>query len=148
MHIDTAQVIVGQLAKIGIDAGIKLVDWATWLSDVYRGRQYQATIISLDSENVSPRGFLARYRSGAGNNFINFKNVGFDRVYDAALVETDDEKRTALYREAQRIISDNAASVYIQDIFYFMAFRGGAYAGAVNYPLYVIDFASIYGIEK
>jgi peptide/nickel transport system substrate-binding protein len=145
MHVDTAQVITGQLAKAGINAVIKLVDWATWLSDVYRNREYQATIISLDANNVSPRSFLARYRSDSGSNFINFKSADFDRVYDAALSETDDEKRAGLFREAQQIISANAASVYIQDIFYFKAFRGGTYDGVLNYPLYVIDFASMYG---
>ena len=145
MHVDTAQVIAGQLAKAGIDAAIKLVDWATWLADVYRGRNYQATIISLDANNVSPRSFLSRYRSDAGGNFINFKSGDFDRVYDAALGEVDEGKRIALYKEAQRIISDGAASVYIQDIVGFKAFRGGAYGGVLNYPLYVVDFASMYG---
>lgn len=148
MHIDTAQVIVGQLANIGVSASIKLVDWASWLSDVYRNRNFTATIISLDANNVSPRSFLSRYRSGGGSNFINFTSEDFDRVYDAVLVEADEEKRIALYREAQRIISGRAASVYIQDIVGFTVFRGGAYGGVVNYPLYVIDFASMYGIEK
>jgi peptide/nickel transport system substrate-binding protein len=45
MHIDTVQVIVGQLAAAGINGTIRLVDWATWLSEVYIGRKYQATII-------------------------------------------------------------------------------------------------------
>ena len=148
MHIDTAQVIVGQLAKAGISAHIKLVDWAAWLKDVYQKRDYQATVISLDAKTVSPRAFLSRYQSSADNNFINFNNKTFDRIYSAALVEADEEKRIALYKEAQRIISDNAASVFIQDIVGFKAFRGGAYGGALNYPLYVIDFASMYGTEK
>ena len=144
MHVDTAQVIVNQLSGAGIRTTIRLVDWATWLTDVYRNRKYQSTIISLDAPNVSPRSFLSRYLSDAGDNFINFKNPGFDRVYNAALVESDEGKRIALYKEAQRIISDNAASVYIQDILGFRAFTAGRFGGVVNYPLYVIDFASIY----
>jgi len=144
MHVDTAQVIADQLAKIGIDVSIKLVDWATWLSDVYFGRKYQATIISLDSPNVSPRSFLSRYRSDDNSNFINYSSANFDRVFDAILVETGENRRIALYKEAQRIISADAASVYIQDILGFRAFRAGAYGGALNYPLYVNDFASMY----
>jgi len=147
MHIDTAQVIVSQLEKVGVNASIKLVDWSTWLSDVYFGRQYQATIISLDSPSVSPRSFLTRYQSDSGSNFINFKNDNFDRVYNTVLKETDTNKRITLYKEAQRIIAENAASVYIQDIFSFIALRGGAYDGVLDYPLYVVDFASIYGIN-
>jgi peptide/nickel transport system substrate-binding protein len=148
MHVDTAQVIASQLAPIGVNVSIRLVDWAAWLSDVYRGRKYQATIISLDANNVSPRSFLSRYRSDGGSNFINFKSAEFDRIYEAALAEPDDAKRAALYKEAQRVISDNAASVFIQDIYYFKVFRAGAYGGVLNYPLYAIDFASMYGIQK
>jgi peptide/nickel transport system substrate-binding protein len=144
MHVDTAQVIADQLAKIGIDVSIKLVEWAAWLSDVYFGRKYQATIISLDSPVVSPRSFLSRYRSGDNSNFINYSSAAFDRVFDAILVETSEDKRVALYKEAQRIISDDAASVYIQDILGFRALRAGAYGGVLNYPLYVVDFAALY----
>jgi len=145
MHVDTAQVITSQLAKAGINASIRLVDWATWLSEVYFGRKYQATIISVDSPVVSPKGFLFRYYSKDKNNFVNFANAGFDRIYETILTEPDEVKRIALYKEAQRVISDNAASVYIQDILEFKAFRAGAYDGVLNYPLYVSDFASMYG---
>jgi len=148
MHVDTAQVIVEQLGRIGVDVKIKLVDWSTWLSGVYFGRQYQATIISLDSPTASARGFLRRYRSDDGSNFINFKNAEFDNVFASAVAESDTEKRIEYYKQAQRIIAKNAASVYIQDIMYFITFRGGAYDGALDYPLYVIDFAPIYGTES
>ena len=144
MHVDTAQVIVNQLNDAGIRATIRLVDWATWLSDVYQGRRYQATIISLDAGNVSPRSLLSRYQSDANDNFINFRSNDFDLVYRAALAENDEGRRISLYKQAQRIISENAASVYIQDILGFRAFTGGRFGGVINYPLYILDFASMY----
>jgi peptide/nickel transport system substrate-binding protein len=143
MHVDTAQVIVNQLARIGVTATIRLVDWATWLSDVYRGRNYQATIVSLDGAFVSPRAFLERYRSGASSNFVSFSNAGYDAALAAALTEPDDAARVALYRKAQQIISQEAVSVYIQDIWNFHAFPKGRYTGFVNYPLYVFDFSTL-----
>ena len=147
MHVDTAQVIVNQLAAIGVPAAIKLVDWASWLKDVYGGRNYQGTIISLDAANVSPRSFLARYQSGDGSNFINFSSAEYDQVYQAALTETAEAKRRDLYREAQRIISENAASVYIQDIIGFRVFPRGKVRGVLSYPLYAVDLASVYLIR-
>jgi len=147
MHVDTAQVIANQLSKIGITVKIKQVDWATWLSDVYFGRNYMATIISLDSPVVSPRSFLSRYYSTSGSNFINFSNSEFDKIYDSILVETDETKRIGLYREAQRVITENAASVYIQDILYYKAISK-SFDGILDYPLFAIDFASIYEKQK
>jgi peptide/nickel transport system substrate-binding protein len=143
MHVDTAQIIVSQLAKAGITATIKLVDWPTWISEVYSGRHYEATIISVDSSNISPRSFLTRYRSTDGSNFVNFKSANFDRVYDAALVEVDEARRIDLYRQAQRILSDEAASVYIQDIQGYRAFPKG-FTGVVDYPQYVFDYSTVY----
>jgi peptide/nickel transport system substrate-binding protein len=143
MHIDTAQVIVNQLADAGIKGTIRLVDWGTWLQDVYRGRKYQATIVSLDANIVSPRSFLSRYESGNNSNFINYKSADYDRVYNAAIAEASEDRRIALYKEAQRIMSNDAASVFIQDIVGFHVFAGGKFTGILNYPLSVIDFASI-----
>jgi peptide/nickel transport system substrate-binding protein len=143
MHVDTAQVLVNQFAKAGVKAAIRQVDWATWLSDVYRDRRYEATIISLDSATVSPRGFLDRYLSTAGSNFVNFASVVFDQTYGAALAELDEPRRIALYKQAERVLSDEAASVYIQDIVGFWAFRKG-FAGVINYPAYVFDVSTIY----
>jgi peptide/nickel transport system substrate-binding protein len=148
MHVDTAQVIVNQLEKIGINASVKLVDWNTWLSEVYRGRNYQATVISLDSPIVSARNFLIRYRSDNSGNFINFSNKEFDRTYDALFTETNEARRKQLYKDAQRIITSDAASVYIQDILYYKIFRAGAFAGAKNYPLLIVDFSSIYKVQQ
>jgi peptide/nickel transport system substrate-binding protein len=147
MHVDTAQVVAGQLEALGVSVSIKLVDWAAWLADVYRGRNYQGTIISLDAATVSPRSFLARYLSGGGSNFMNFSSAGYDRVYRAALAEPDEAKRIGLYKEAQRIISDAAAAVYIQDITGFLVFPKGRFGGVLPYPLYVIDFASIHPLR-
>jgi peptide/nickel transport system substrate-binding protein len=121
-----------------------MVDWATWLSEVYLNRKYQATIISLDGVNVSPRSFLSRYLSDAGDNFVNFNNPEYDQVFNAAMIEPNEERRIALYRESQRIVSEYAASVFIQDIVGFRAFSRGSFDGMVNYPLYIIDFSPMY----
>jgi peptide/nickel transport system substrate-binding protein len=135
---------VNHLAGIGIRATIKLVDWTPWLSEVYRERKYQATVISVDGVTVSPRSFLYRYVSDSDANFVNFNSPDFDQIYGTAVKESDTDKRIALYKEAQQSISDGAASVYIQDIYSFTVFAKGRYGGKLNYPLYVIDFSTIY----
>ncbi|MDR2485717.1 MAG: ABC transporter substrate-binding protein [Treponema sp.] len=147
MHVDTAQVLVNQLGKIGITATIKLVDWATWLSEVYRGRRYEATIISLDASTISPKSFLERYQSSAGSNFLNFNSPRYDEVYSRILTEVQENSRVALYKEAQQIISEEAAGVYIQDIWQFRVFPKGRFSGIVHYPLYVVDFSTVYKIQ-
>jgi peptide/nickel transport system substrate-binding protein len=148
MHVDTAQVLVNQLGRIGINASIKLVDWGTWLSEVYVARRYEATIISVDSVTISPRGFLERYHSNSSGNFVNFSSPRFDSIYEEALNEADTSRRTALYLEAQEVISEEAASAFIQDIRSFIVFPRGRFGGFMNYPLYATDFSTVYEIHQ
>lgn len=143
VHVDSAQVIVSELKKAGITAQIKQVDFATWLSEVYTQRNYEATIISVDGTTLSPRSYLGRYASGASNNFVNYKSKDFDSVYKQAENEPDEGKRVELYKQAQKILSKDAASVYIQDISNLNVLEDG-FSGFTPYPLYVFDASVIY----
>jgi peptide/nickel transport system substrate-binding protein len=146
VHVNTAQVIVNQLARAGINATIKQIDWPTWLSEVYDGRQYQATVISVGGASLSPKNELARYLSDAGHNFYNYTSPAFDTKYAAASTALDDAERVALYKEAQQIISDEAGNVYIQDITGLSALRKG-FDGLESYPIYAVtDFSKIYQV--
>lgn len=143
VHIDTAQVIVNQLQAIGVTAEIKQVDWATWISKVYTGREYEATIISVDGANLSPKSFLGRYVSTDPGNFFNYKSAEFDALYGKAVKEPDANKRIELYKQAQQLVSKDAANVFIQDIASFTALKTGL-DGFTAYPLYVFDASTVY----
>lgn len=143
VHVDTAQVIVSDLKKAGITAKIKQVDFATWLSEAYTDRNYEATIISVDGTTLSPRSYLGRYVSGASDNFVNYKSAKFDSLYNQAANEPDESKRIALYKQAQEILSKDAASVYIEDIANLNVLRD-SFSGFTPYPLYVFDASTIY----
>jgi len=141
-HIDTAQVLVEQLKRIGVDAEINLIEWDTWLSDVYAGRNYEATVIGVDASNLTAPALLGRYVSTASNNFVNFTSAAYDEAYAKALAATDDAEKTQYYKECERILSEEAASVYIQDLAEFVAVRNN-YEGYVFYPLYVQDISKL-----
>ncbi len=62
-HIDTAQVLAEQFKAIGVDAQIQLVEWESWLSDVYAGRQYESTVVGVDASSLTARALLERFDS-------------------------------------------------------------------------------------
>lgn len=141
-HVDTAQVIVEQLKKVGITAEIKLIEWASWISDVYQGRNYEATIVGLDA-NLSPSDVLKRYQTTAQNNFLNYENKEFDTIFQKAYTTVDDQEKVELYRKLQQILTKDAASVYIQDPALVVAVNKKL-AGYQFYPVYVQDMSSVY----
>ena len=147
VHVRTAEVIVNQLARAGIKANIKQIDWASWLENVYTNRQYEATVISVDGSLAYPTAFLSRYRSDAHNNFVNFKSDAYDRMYDKAVNTVSEDSKIACFKLAQKILSDEAASVFIEDIATLTVYSK-KFAGNRDYPLYVTDFSAIYAVDE
>ena len=52
-HVDTAQVVAEQLKQIGVTANIELIEWETWLDDVYHGRNFEATLVGVDASTLT-----------------------------------------------------------------------------------------------
>ena len=141
-HVDTATVLAQMLAEAGISAQVQKVEWSTWLSDVYQGRDFDATVIGFDAAYLSPDALLKRWMSDDSSNMISYSNPDYDAAMEKAWSLTDDEEQTAAYKEAAKILSDTAANVYLQDLADFVALNP-AFEGFEFYPLYAMDFSKI-----
>ena len=142
-HIDTAQVLAEQLKQVGIQAEIQLIEWDSWLSDVYADRKFQSTVVGVDAAYLSGSALLERFCSESDKNFINYKNTEYDALYEQVRKSVDDSEQIQLYKEMETLLSEDAANVYIQDMASEVVLRKG-YGGYVFYPLYVQDMAKIY----
>ena len=142
-HVDTAQVIKEQLKEIGVTANINLIEWDSWLNDVYIGRNFEATVIGVDASTLTASAMLGRFVSDSGKNFINYNNPEYDAAYAVAFTSTDDDVRTQKYKECERILAEDAANVYIQDLPNLVALNN-KFGGYEFYPLYVMDFSKLY----
>ena len=145
-HVDTALVLKNQLALIGINAEIEKVDWDTWLSDVYLGRNYESTVIGVDAANLSANALLSRFTSDADNNFTNYSNSDFDAAFNNAEAAADDETATKYFKECAEILNSDAANVYIQDLPDFVGMNK-KFEGYSFYPLYVLDLTKIKAVK-
>lgn len=146
VHVDAAQVIKNQLQKAGITVEIESVDWPTWLNRVYKESEFEATVVSVDGRIAFPTAFLSRYVSDASDNFVKFNSEKFDETYKKATLATDDAEQVRLFKEAQKIISDECASVYLQDID-TVVINSPAFGGFRSFPLYVDDYSAIYAVQ-
>lgn len=141
-HVQTAQVLQQQLAKAGIRLQIQLVDWARWLSEVYAGEQYEATIIGFTGK-LDPHPELLRYHSRYGRNFVNFSDPEYDRLVDEAVRTADLSRRRQLYARAQRVLAEKVAAVFLVDPQVLLAVAADVYGWEI-YPNYVDDLRSVY----
>ena len=145
-HMNVAQVLVEQLAKVGITATIKPVEWETWVSDTYTNRNFESTVIGFDAATLSAGALLNRWMSDNDKNMINYNNPEYDKVMQEANASTDDAKQTELYKQAAAMLSETAANVYIQDLADFVLLKNNL-DGYQFYPLYVMDLSTVHYVQ-
>ena len=141
-HVNTGMVLAEQLKAVGIDAGVQEVEWNTWLTDVYQGHKFEATVCGFDASTLTANALLGRYESTSSKNMCSYKGTQFDAFLKEALATTDDARRTELFKSAAKCLSDDAVNVYLQDLAEYVAIRS-TLKGFTFYPLYVLDLSKV-----
>ncbi|WP_068317016.1 ABC transporter substrate-binding protein [Polycladidibacter hongkongensis] len=100
------ELIASDLSKIGIKLKIVPVEWAQWLADVFKGKNYEFTIVS----HTEPMdiGIYARK-----DYYFNYDSAEFDGVVKQLNAASDTQARYSLLGEAQRIIARDAVNAYL-----------------------------------
>ena len=142
-YVETSQVVAEQLKAVGVNATITLVDWETWLSQVYIGRDYEATIVDFDASTMTARALLERFTSGYPKNISYFADEEYDESYAAAISAATDEEQIAAYKRCQEILTEQAANIYLMDMADMVAIRSDL-EGYEFYPIFVVDLSKIH----
>ena len=69
--------------------------------------------------------------------------LGATALFQQVLASNDDAEQTALYKQMEQNLTENAANVYIQDLADLVAVRKGV-EGVTFYPIYVLDLANLH----
>lgn len=141
-HVQTAEVIAEQLKDAGINCKINLIDWNSWLEDVYTNRKYQATVCGITSD-MTPGYLLTRFQSDSKKNFINFSSKEYDEVYKKAESSLKMDEKVEYYKQVQKILTEEAGSAFIQVPPITIAMNQKL-QGYKFYPIYVQDMSTVY----
>lgn len=113
-YVNAGQVIADMLRNVGINVDIQIVEWATWLSDIYNGRNYDLTVVG-HTGRLDAYSLLSRYRHDAAENYFNYENAEFDSLLDSYVRETDEMKRKEIAFRMEEILAEDVPALYIQD---------------------------------
>jgi peptide/nickel transport system substrate-binding protein len=104
-----AAAIQHDLAKIGVAIDIRTNEFQTLFADVVRGnfQLYTLQFVGVTDPDMLRRVFHSRQVPPAGLNRVFYADPDVDRAIDAATREVEDDRRRALYAEAQRLIADD-----------------------------------------
>ena len=100
------EIIAAQLRAVGIETEISNLEWAQWLEQVFRGKDYGLTIVS----HTEPMdiGLYAR-----PDYYFQYDNPAFQALMEDLNAATDPAKRSAILKEAQTIISNDYVNGYL-----------------------------------
>ena len=141
-HVKTGEVIVEQLKKAGINAEIKLVEWATWVSDTYVGRDYESTIVGLDSK-LAPSDVLRFFFKDSSKNFVNYFSDDFDALFAKAKKTVNATEKAGYYKQLEKMLTEDAVSAFIQSPAQLVAVNKNL-GGYTFYPVFVQDMSTVY----
>jgi peptide/nickel transport system substrate-binding protein len=120
--------------EAGVDMQINNMPAAVIWGDYYNKSEYDSVMIGF-AHPPDPDG-TSRFHSdyipvngGGGQNTMQYKNPDLDKLWEEGVVELDQEKRAAIYKEAQQILRDDLA--YLPIFQYVMV--EGTKAGLENY---------------
>lgn len=144
LHVDAGQVIADQLSKIGINVNIELIEWGTWLSDVYGAKKFDTTVVG-HTGRLDSFAFLSRYYSDS-NDYISLKTGEVDELLDRAQQELDADNRKEIYKEIQEILANKLPAIYLQTPRTMLVLQKDV-DGMQFFPIDFYDFKEVYFSE-
>ena len=103
------EIIASQLREIGIELEIIPVEWADWLKQVFTNKDYDLTIVS----HTEPNDIDIYSRK---DYYFDYDNPAFDKVIDELNLTSDEAKRTELFKQAQKILADDAVNGFLFEL--------------------------------
>ncbi len=135
-HVKAGEIYQEMLTKVGMNVKIKLVDWSTWISQVYRQSKFDMTVIGHTGK-LDPNGTLGGYGKG---KYVQWKNEECAKLIDQAKVTIGFKARKALYDKALEIMAKEVPFVYLGSPYVYNAIRKDVVGFRVTPKLDTLDF--------
>ncbi len=141
-HVNAGNMVQNMLQQIGIRAKIELVDWPTWIGQVYYGKNYDMTIIG-HTGHLDPDGRLSGEFA-----YTNYHNPDMLDAIQQAAAASRPEERTSLYAKIQRMMTEDAMMVFIGTPQGLRGMRSNVYGFRMSYALDTPDFRETFIVKE
>ena len=134
--VRTGEILVNQLAKVGVRVKLEQVEWGQWLAQVYRDANYDMSIIGhaepWDINNYANPTYYYRW-----------DNALFQKLFKESEVTLDDKKRRELYVKMQKMLADEAPAVWLYMYPRLVAAKKGVQGISKNLPIVALDLSEV-----
>ena len=131
------EIIAAQLRAVGIETEISNLEWAQWLEQVFKGKDYGLTIVS----HTEPMdiGIYAR-----PEYYFQYDNKDFQKLMEDLTAENDPEKRSGLLKQAQEMISNDYVNGYLFQLAFPTVANAKIQGLWKNQPTQATDLTAVY----
>ena len=145
---DLMVVAQAAFAEIGVTMEIQEVSFGPYLEAINNGSSPMFAWEGSPALNDPQAHLYARVHSsqigtGSGGNIHNYRNAAVDALLEAGLNEVDQSKRAEIYAQVDRIVFEDAISIWNWQEVDVRAIRSDVY-GFVMPVIGVVDFSVVY----
>ncbi len=137
-HIEAGQLVQAMLANAGVTARPRVVEWGFWLSRVFRGGEYDLTIIGHTGK-LDPDGRLAGFGTPE-QNYVRYQNQKVEDLILAGRITTNPDLRRRIYAEALKLMTNDSMLIPLGTPVLYMATRSGVRNFRQLYAIDTFDF--------
>jgi len=130
------EIIAAQLRAVGIETEVSNLEWAQWLEQVFKGKDFGLTIVS----HTEPMD-INIYANP--EYYFQYDNPDFQALMTELTATTDPEKRTALLQKAQTIIAEDYVNGYLFQLAALTVAKAGVQGLWPNAPVASIDLTAV-----
>ncbi|RUA00789.1 MAG: hypothetical protein DSY89_05995 [Deltaproteobacteria bacterium] len=110
-HVKAGEIYQDMLARVGLNVKIKLVDWSTWIGDVYRKARFDLTVIGHTGK-LDPNGTLSNFGIKE-KKYVRWDHPGAAALIAEAARTTGFENRKTLYDQALALMAKEVPFVFL-----------------------------------
>ena len=139
-HVRAGELYQEMLSNVGLNVKIRLIDWPTWISDVYRGGQYDFTVIGHTGK-LDPDGRLSGY--GTDKTYVGWISDEAAALIAAGRQAIDFEARKSLYSKALKLMAEEVPFVFTGTSYRYIATRAEVSGFRMDTKLDTFDFRHV-----
>jgi peptide/nickel transport system substrate-binding protein len=109
---EVVEAIIGDLRKVGINATIRVLEWGSYMTQLYARKLGPAYLLGWGGLTFDADGtFYPLFRTGQA--LSNFNSPKLDALLDEARATMDRQKRQNLYAQASQVIKEEVPCAFV-----------------------------------
>ena len=115
IRVNTAQILQYQLAKVGVELKIRVMEWQAFLNTVVHPRKFETVLLGW-SLALMPDAYPLWHSSSSklgGFNLVGYKNEKVDELIEKGSVTINKDELSTIYKDIFKIVAEDLPYLFL-----------------------------------